>query len=244
MARKKKQQEGGLTGDEWLATYADCITLLLTFFVLLYAMSSVEQEKLDSLSQAFKTVMAGESGDTIMKYDLYNGTVPLIGGEADIEIPVDDAATAQQQMYDNVKKFVEENDLEEVVEIINSERGIVIQLRDNILFETSSSILRGDSKEVLGKINSLIGSVPNQILVEGHTDNRVINTSKFPSNWELSVDRSVNVVRYFIENMGQNPARFSAAGYGEYQPVAANDSEENMAKNRRVDILIMAIDNN
>ncbi|MBU3105302.1 flagellar motor protein MotB [Clostridium gasigenes] len=244
MARKKKQQEGGLTGDEWLATYADCITLLLTFFVLLYAMSSVEQEKLDSLSQAFKTVMAGESGDTIMKYDLYNGTVPLIGGEADIETPVDDAATAQQQMYDNVKKFVEENDLEEVVEIINSERGIVIQLRDNILFETSSSILRGDSKEVLGKINSLIGSVPNQILVEGHTDNRVINTSKFPSNWELSVDRSVNVVRYFIENMGQNPARFSAAGYGEYQPVAANDSEENMAKNRRVDILIMAIDNN
>ncbi|MBB6624238.1 OmpA family protein [Clostridium gasigenes] len=244
MARKKKQQEGGLTGDEWLATYADCITLLLTFFVLLYAMSSVEQEKMDSLSQAFKTVMAGESGDTIMKYDLYNGTVPLIGGEADIETPVDDTATAQQQMYDNVKKFVEENNLEKVVEIINSERGIVIQLRDNILFETSSSILRGDSKEVLGKINSLIGSVPNQILVEGHTDNRVINTSKFPSNWELSVDRSVNVVRYFIENMGQNPARFSAAGYGEYQPVAANDSEENMAKNRRVDILIMAIDNN
>ncbi|MBB6714626.1 flagellar motor protein MotB [Clostridium gasigenes] len=244
MARKKKQQEGGLTGDEWLATYADCITLLLTFFVLLYAMSSVEQEKMDSLSQAFKTVMAGESGDTIMKYDLYNGTVPLIGGEADIETPVDDAATAQQQMYDNVKKFVEENNLEKVVEIINSERGIVIQLRDNILFETSSSILRGDSKEVLGKINSLIGSVPNQILVEGHTDNRIINTSKFPSNWELSVDRSVNVVRYFIENMGQNPARFSAAGYGEYQPVAANDSEENMAKNRRVDILIMAIDNN
>ncbi|SDP57126.1 flagellar motor protein MotB [Clostridium gasigenes] len=244
MARKKKQQEGGLTGDEWLATYADCITLLLTFFVLLYAMSSVEQEKMDSLSQAFKTVMAGESGDTIMKYDLYNGTVPLIGGEEDIETPVDDAATAQQQMYDNVKKFVEENNLEKVVEIINSERGIVIQLRDNILFETSSSILRGDSKEVLGKINSLIGSVPNQILVEGHTDNRVINTSKFPSNWELSVDRSVNVVRYFIENMGQNPARFSAAGYGEYQPVAANDSEENMAKNRRVDILIMAIDNN
>ncbi|MBU3109436.1 flagellar motor protein MotB [Clostridium gasigenes] len=244
MARKKKQQEGGLTGDEWLATYADCITLLLTFFVLLYAMSSVDQKKMDNLSQAFKTVMSGESGDTIMEYDLYNGTVPLIGGEDDVEVPVDDAATAQQQMYDNVKKFVEENNLEKVVEIINSERGIVIQLRDNILFETSSSILRGDSKEVLGKINSLIGSVPNQILVEGHTDNRVINTSKFPSNWELSVDRSVNVVRYFIENMGQNPARFSAAGYGEYQPVAANDSEENMAKNRRVDILIMAVDNN
>lgn len=244
MARKKKQQEGGLKGDEWLATYADCITLLLTFFVLLYAMSSVDQKKMDNLSQAFKTVMSGESGDTIMEYDLYNGTVPLIGGEDDIEVPVDDAATAQQEMYNNVKKFVEKNNLEKVVEIINSERGIVIQLRDNILFETSSSILRGDSKEVLGKINSLIESVPNQILVEGHTDNRVINTSKFPSNWELSVDRSVNVVRYFIENMGQNPARFSAAGYGEYQPVVANDSEANMARNRRVDILIMAIDKN
>ena len=244
MARKKKRQDDGLKGDEWLATYADCITLLLTFFILLYAMASLDQQKIDSLSQAFKSVMAGESGNTIMEYDLYNGQVPLIGGEADIEELIDEAEIDQNQMYNEVKKFVDENNLNEVVDIIDSERGVEIQLRDNILFETSSSSLRQDSKEILGKINSLIESLPNHILVEGHTDNRPIKTAEFPSNWELSTNRAVNVVRYFVESMGQSPARFSAAGYGEFQPVAPNDSESNMAKNRRVNILIMTINDN
>ncbi|MGL5354506.1 MAG: OmpA/MotB family protein [Clostridium sp.] len=242
MARKKKGNSDEIRGDEWLATYSDTITLLLTFFILLYAMASVDQQKMDNLSQAFKTVMGGESGDTLMEYDLFKGEVPLIGGEADIENFTDEAATEQEQMYNHVKQFVEENDLGNVVDIINSERGTVIQLRDNILFETASSTLRAESKDVLGKINSLIASLPNHILVEGHTDNRNINTAEFPSNWELSADRAVNVVRYFIESMGQNPARFSAAGYGEFKPVAENDSATNMAKNRRVNILIMTND--
>jgi chemotaxis protein MotB len=118
----------------------------------------------------------------------------------------------------------------------------VIQLRDNILFETSSSALRSDSKAVLDKISDLIGTLPNNIIIEGHTDNRPINTSKFPSNWELSVDRAVNVVRYFVEAKGLEASRFSAAGYGQFQPIAPNDSAENMAKNRRVNILIMGTD--
>lgn len=244
MARKKKKQQDEFTGDEWLATYSDTITLLLTFFILLYSMSSLDNEKLKTLSEAFKSVMNGESGTTIMEYDLYNGEVPLIGGEADIEEIIDEAKIDQNQMYNEVKKFVDENNLNEVVDIIDSERGVVIQLRDSILFETSSSSLRQDSKEILGKINSLIESLPNYILVEGHTDNRPIKTSEFPSNWELSADRAVNVVRYFVESMGQSPAKFSAAGYGEFQPVAPNDSESNMAKNRRVNILIMAINDN
>lgn len=242
MARKKKQEEGGLRGDEWLATYADCITLLLTFFVLLYAMSSVEQKKMESLSQAFKSVMGGESGDTLMEYDLYKGEVPLIGGEADIENFTDEAEKDKAEMYNQVKKFITENGLADVVDTSYSEKGVMLELRDNILFETASADLRQGSKAVLGKINSLIAAMPNHILIEGHTDNRDINTALYPSNWELSVSRAVNVVRYFTETMGQSPGRFSAAGYGEFQPVAPNDSEENMAKNRRVTILIMAIE--
>lgn len=242
MARKKKQQEGGLRGDEWLATYADCITLLLTFFVLLYAMSSVEQKKIDSLAQAFKSVMGGESGDTLMEYDLYKGEVPLIGGEADIDNFTDEAEKDKTEMYNQVKKFIAENGLADVVDTSYNEKGVTLELRDNILFETASADLRQGSKAVLGKINSLIAAMPNHILIEGHTDNRDINTTTYPSNWELSVSRAVNVVRYFTETMGQSPGRFSAAGYGEFQPIAPNDSEMNMAKNRRVTILIMAIE--
>lgn len=241
MARKKSAPQDELRGDEWLATYSDTVTLLLTFFVLLYSMATLDVQKMQKISEAFQVVMSGETGDTILEYDLYNGQVPLIGGESPIEETVDET-DVEQSMYFQVKKYVEEHDLAEVVDIINSERGIVIQLRDNILFETSSSALRSDSKAVLDKISDLIGTLPNNIIIEGHTDNRPINTSKFPTNWELSVDRAVNVVRYFVETKGLEASRFSAAGYGQFQPIAPNNSAENMAKNRRVNILIMGID--
>ncbi len=241
MARKKGAPQDEIRGDEWLATYSDTVTLLLTFFVLLYSMATLDVQKMQKISQAFQVVMSGETGDTILEYDLYNGQVPLIGGESPIEETVDET-DVEQSMYFQVKKYIDEHDLEELVDIINSERGIVIQLRDNILFETSSSALRSDSKAVLDKISDLIGTLPNNIIIEGHTDNRPINTSKFPSNWELSVDRAVNVVRYFVEAKGLEASRFSAAGYGQFQPIAPNDSAENMAKNRRVNILIMGTD--
>ena len=239
MARKKVNRDEP-KGDEWLATYSDCVTLLMTFFVLLYAMSSVDENKMRALSQAFRTVMAGEAGDTILEYSLYNGDVPLIGGE----IPTDtiDGEKIEESMYYQVSKFVDEHDLEAVVDIIETDLGVAIQLRDNILFETSKSDLRSESKEILDSIAALISSMNNNIVVEGHTDNRPISTVEFPSNWELSVDRAVNVVKYFVENTGIDPKRLSATGYGEFQPIVDNDTEENMEKNRRVNILIMTND--
>lgn len=239
MARKKVNRDEP-KGDEWLATYSDCVTLLMTFFVLLYAMSSVDENKIRALSQAFRTVMAGEAGDTILEYSLYNGDVPLIGGE----IPTDtiDGEKIEESMYYQVSKFVDEHDLEAVVDIIETDLGVAIQLRDNILFETSKSDLRSESKEILDSIAALISSMNNNIVVEGHTDNRPINTAEFPSNWELSVDRAINVVRYFVENGKIDPSRLSATGYGEFQPIVDNDTEENMEKNRRVNILIMTND--
>lgn len=241
MARNKKSKSEGLKGDEWMATYADTVTLLLTFFVLLYASSSVDSEKMKSISNAF-ALMSGQSGDSIMEYNLYSGEVPLIGGETKSSIEGNQELTEQRKLYNNIKEFVTQNNLQGVVEIVDDERGVAMQLRDNILFETSSSDLREDSKVILNKLGSIIASIDNPVLIEGHTDNRAINTSRFPSNWELSSDRAVNVVRHFVEAMGQDPKRFSATGYGEFQPVAPNDTYEDMAKNRRVDILIVTDD--
>ena len=239
MARKKKVSQDAIKADGWLATYADTITLLLTFFVLLYSMATIDNEKIKQLSTAFKTFMSGEEGATLMKYDLYNGEVPLIGGENSNPIQGGEGITEQEKIYNDIKNFVESNNLSEVVEIVDDERGVAMQLKSNILFETSSSNLKEDSKIILKKINSIISSLKNPILVEGHTDNRPINTDRFPSNWELSADRAVNVVRYFVEVLGEDPERFSATGYAEFKPVAPNNNYENMAKNRRVDILIV-----
>lgn len=239
MARRKRNVVEGPKGDEWLPTYADTVTLLLTFFVLLYSMATVDAEKTKNIANAFTSMMEGKSADSLMEYNLYNGEAPLEGGEIVDNVVVGDDLTEKERIYKDVKNFVSENDLESVVEIVNDEKGILMQLRDNVLFETSSSDLKEGSKDVLDKINSIISSIGNPISIEGHTDSRPINTSKFPTNWELSVDRAVNVVRYFIEVKGQDPSRFSAAGYGEFHPIASNDTQEDMARNRRVSILIV-----
>ncbi|MCR6513550.1 MAG: OmpA family protein [Clostridium chrysemydis] len=237
MARKKKKPESeGLKGDEWLGTYSDMVTLLLTFFILLYSMSSVDSEKLKQLSKAFNQVMVGTKGDSILQYDLYDGEVPLVGGESDNK----DISDTAQSMYKGVKEFVKDNNLSDTVDITEDERGVILQLKDSILFQTGESKLKPESKDILNKINTLLKSVPNSIVVEGHTDNVPIHNSEYNSNWDLSTARAVTVVRYFIEEKGENPSRFSASGYGEYKPLVANNSDDNRAKNRRVNILIVA----
>lgn len=233
MAREKKKSEG-LSGNEWMATYSDTVTLLMTFFVLLFILTSQNNE---SASKVAVEALNG-GGSSILQFDLYDGEVPLIGGESDIE--GEGVLTKKEQTYKEAKDFLSNNqELKDIVTIEDNERGVLVQLKDNILFESASSQLREDSKMILNKVSDLLSNLDNDILVEGHTDNIPINTYDFPSNWELSADRAVNVVRYFVEARGLDPTRFSASGYGEYHPVAPNDTYENMAKNRRVNILII-----
>lgn len=239
MARKKKDDSGGLTGNEWLGTYSDCVTLLLTFFVLLYSMSSVDAEKVQSISKAF-SLMSGQAGDTFLEYDLYEGSQPIIGGEGKSEEILDTNEGESQTMYKDVKDFLDENELNSIVSISEDERGVILKVKDNILFESGKATLIENSQEILNKINALISTLPNSIIIEGHTDNVPISNSNYPSNWELSTQRAVNVVRYFVEKNNQNPSRFSAAGYGEFKPDVENNSDENRARNRRVNILIVA----
>lgn len=239
MARKKKDDSGGLTGNEWLGTYSDCVTLLLTFFVLLYSMSSVDAEKVQSISKAF-SLMSGQAGDTFLEYDLYEGSQPIIGGEGKSEEILDTVEGESQTMYKDVKDFLDENELNSIVSISEDERGVILKVKDNILFESGKATLIENSQEILNKINALISTLPNSIIIEGHTDNVPISNSNYPSNWELSTQRAVNVVRYFVEKNNQNPSRFSAAGYGEFKPDVENNSDENRARNRRVNILIVA----
>lgn len=233
MAREKKKSEG-LSGNEWMATYSDTVTLLMTFFVLLFILTSQNNE---SASKVAVEALNG-GGSSILQFDLYDGEVPIIGGESDIE--GEGVLTKKEQTFKEAKDFLSNNEeLKDIVTIEDNERGVLVQLKDNILFESASSQLREDSKMILNKVSDLISNLDNDILVEGHTDNIPINTYDFPSNWELSAARAVNVVRYFVEAKGLDPTRFSASGYGEYHPVAPNDTYENMAKNRRVNILII-----
>lgn len=237
MARKKKNVDGDeLRGDEWMATFSDTITLLLTFFILLYSFSSVDQKKLKEISSALQSVLIGQKEDSILEYN--SGNVLIVGEDTTKDIA--EKMGANEIMYEKVKQFVEENNLSAIVEIKEDERGIILQLKDNILFESGKADLIVDSKGILDKISSLLATLPNTVIVEGHTDNIPINTYKFESNWDLSTARAVNVIRYFTEVKGIDGKRCSAAGFGEYKPLVDNSTNENRAKNRRVNILIVA----
>ena len=243
MARKKKKKVE-IAGATWLDTYADTITLLMTFFVLLFSMSTLDAAKFKEIARAFNSVFAGESGDSILEFDIYNGEAPIIGGEVKDESNMEkvdpNGVASEESTYDEVKEFVQANDLASIVEITSDERGVIIQIKDSILFEVGKAELKADSLDVLNKINALIATLPNNIIIEGHTDNVPISTYQYPSNYELSGARAAIVLRYFTEEMKQNPSRFVFQGYGETKPIRPNDNDENRAKNRRVNILIVA----
>ncbi|PRR83972.1 flagellar motor protein MotB [Clostridium vincentii] len=237
MARKKKEKPQEATAS-WLDTYADTITLLMTFFVLLYSMSTVDNQKVQQISKAFNEIMTGSAADSMLEYNLYDGEVPLVGGETKIDSEIKDSIV--KETYEEIKDFVEENDLASTVAIIEDERGVILQLKDSILFETGKAQLKTESLSVLDTINVLIATMPNSVIVEGHTDNVPIKTAEFPSNWYLSSDRANSVVTYFIDSKKQIASRFSSMGYGEVKPLVQNTSDANRAQNRRVNILIVA----
>jgi chemotaxis protein MotB len=238
--RKKVEEDEGLAGNEWLATFSDTMTLLLTFFILLYSFSTVDAGKFKQIAAALQSVLTGQAGSSIIDYDLETGDVPIVGESPDnSDIPLD-KGKENEMMYEQVKEFVEKNKLEAVVRIKEDSRGVIIELRDSVLFDSGRANIREDSKPILEKISSLLSTLPNEINVEGHTDNVPMKNYKFESNWELSTARAGSVLRYFVEKKGIKPNRFMASGYGEFRPLVPNDSEENRAMNRRVSILIVA----
>ena len=125
-----------------------------------------------------------------------------------------------------------------------TEEGVELQLSDSILFPSGTADLLNESKTILNKVAELILNSKADIIIAGHTDNRPIKNNKFPSNWELSVQRAVNVVKYFTEGKGITPSRFSAMGYGEHKPIGDNKTEEGQRSNRRVSILFKDVNNN
>lgn len=238
MSRRKKKEDTGLTGNEWLGTFSDTMTLLLTFFILLYSFSNVDAQKFKQIASAFQSVFYGNSGQTVYDFNMKDGNVPLVG---ETDKMGQSTGGDSQDIYNKVKNFVDKNNLQGTVEIKEDSRGVIIELRDNVLFESGKADIKHNSLSILDKISSLISTLPNNnIVVEGHTDNVPINNYKYETNWELSTARATSVLRYFVETKKMIPTRFTAAGYGEYKPIVANDSDENRAKNRRVNILVVA----
>ena len=237
---RKKDDDGA---PAWMTTYSDLMTLLLVFFVLLFSMSVLNQQK-------FQQFIASYQGMGILD----GGVNPIVDTEAapdaypqrpDTPEAAAALARAQQlmQTYETVKNFLTANGLESMVEVRYEERGIALDIKERILFDSGKADLKPEAVRLLDKLAGLLSQLPdNDIRVEGYTDNRPIHTIQFPTNWELSTARAARVVRYFIEEHRLRPQRFIAVGYGEYRPLYPNDSPEHMAENRRV-VLLLGLEN-
>jgi chemotaxis protein MotB len=234
MGRKKKEEEHKAGAPDWLATYGDMMTLLLCFFVLLFAMSSID-------SQKYKAAVLSLSGSLGV---LDSGTTvslePLINNYPS-DSPTEEPSESEElsDMQQEIQKILEEGKLDGQVKLEINERGLLIRFLENVLFDSGKADLKPQAMEIIDKVSDILKDTPRRILVEGHTDNVPISTFKFPSNWELSTTRAVNVVKYMIDHNGIAAIRLSASGYADQHPISENSSVEGKKNNRRVDMVIL-----
>ena len=230
MLRRRRKADDHENLEWWLLTYADLITLLLAFFVVMYSMSQVDAKKFGKMAEALNGVLKGGNSLVRHKEESYKSGHGLL--------EIGNLKMIQQQIDQRFKEIKRQDDIKTEV----TERGLVVHIMESALFKDASANLEPRAREILDLIAAKTMDIPNHIRVEGHTDDRPINTVRFPSNWELSSARATEVVRYLTQNHGIPPDRISALGYGEYRPVRPNNSIENRAQNRRVDVVIMTMD--
>lgn len=237
MKRTKSHAEGHENLERWLLTYADMITLLTAFFLMLYSMSVMSKGKFTQLATSVRNGFGGV---------VQGGTSILNGGGAlsnQSGTRPDNLYKDYKQAMRNLRQHVEQHNLRGKVSAREDERGVIISLlSDKMLFTRGSSELNPQSEPVLAQVAKILKTVPNNFQIEGHTCDLPIHTAAFPSNWELSSARAGTILRYFTERQGLANNRFVAAGYAETRPLVPNSSETNRARNRRVDIVIMKTD--
>lgn len=239
MARKRgggSEEEGG----SWMDTYGDMVTLILTFFVLLYSMSSIDQQKWQYIAQAFSSkgnvinkVVAGE----------HEEIDEPIGNLVEIaELNAGEVPQNFDQLYQYLKEYIDNNGLSESVSIEKGESNVALKFRDNIFFNPDSGVLLQEGKDVLDGIGKGIGAVNKYILgikVNGHTAEAEYS---LVNDRDLSTERANSVLKYLDDMSIISSDRYSAQGFGKYRPLVTNDSEENRRQNRRVEIIIIRND--
>ncbi|QCX32343.1 chemotaxis protein MotB [Caloramator sp. E03] len=240
---KKKEVEKKQISQEWLTTYSDMVTLILTFFVLLYSFSQIDNIKFKAIAMSLAKSFGATSGYIVNGGNIAPTPVeanPALEKDSSGDISLDNVKINEtEKIYKQVENFIKANKLQGKVSIKQDARGVVIELQEKILFDSGSAQIKKESFPLLEKISELLSSFPNEVIVEGHTDNVPINRGYYQTNWELSTDRAVKVVRYFTEVRKLNPTKFMAVGCGEFKPIDTNSTAEGRQKNRRVNILIV-----
>jgi chemotaxis protein MotB len=227
--KKKKQDGGGGGAPAWMVTYSDMVTLLLTFFVLLLSMARLDKvlfrDAAGSLRGAFGVMNSTQNNEV---------AVPKI-----IEFsPIDDDYVAR--VYKRVQTHIKRLKLDRDIELVKDRGAVILRVKDSILFDSGSVVVKSDAHPVLQKISQLVKPLPFGLRIEGHTDN-VPPTGGNLTNWDISMMRAVNVLKFFVQEDIFPLHRMSAVGYGAQKPVVQNDSPEQRNLNRRVEFVMESL---
>lgn len=219
--------------DRWLISYADLVTLLLALFTTLYAASTIDAQKLGPLSFSLRQAFDASAGATGAVQESRAGESMV----APVTIVAGDVSRDALQVR-LAHDLAEALRLDRIT-MRRDERGLVLSLPEEAAFATGSADVSAEALEMIRRIAAAVAPTGNSVRIEGHTDDVPISTSRFASNWELSTARASAVVEFLVRSAGVAPARLSAAGYGEFHPRVPNDSPQNRALNRRIDIVIL-----
>ena len=225
---KEDECPEGLPG--WLATFGDLMSLLLTFFVLLLSFSTMSVTSFQHAMGALQGALGVLSGEPQLSLPIRQSMPKTEGNLSQAEM--------MNKAGNDLEQAIEEAGLQGDVHLEESTSGIIIRISDKLFFESADANVLESASVVLNAVGKAISQMPNNINIQGHTDNRTINTENFASNWELSGMRALSVGRYFIDIWNISPQRISITGYSEYRPLVPNNSDVNMGKNRRVEIHI------
>ncbi|ACD97143.1 OmpA family protein [Trichlorobacter lovleyi] len=261
----KREPEKHANHERWLVSYGDFLTLLFAVFVAMYAMGQTDKKKAEELTQSLREsfgystqASAGQKG-VLQSHDIK--PIPAIKPEMAV-IPITDrmppagprqgnvgggAGSRQmagekefREMASAIEAYLVKQGFQNKVALSITQRGLVISLKEAGFFDSGSAKLKSESIQTLRGIADTLSRYANRFRVEGHTDSMPIRSTEFRSNWELSTARATNVIHFLIDSAGFSPESLSAVGYGEFQPVVDNSTAEQRAKNRRVDIVLLA----
>ena len=234
--RKKRAAEGEESSERWLITYADLVTLLFALFIVLFANSNLDEGKFgktaDSIRRAFDVglgVLGGAGSDPGIFDEGSSTFIP----------PTAQGELGSQLLSANLSSLSEIHGLSEQVSVQMDESHVIVSLSNNLLYASGSASVNAEAEPFLLELGAIMAGLPNEIRVEGHTDNIPATGTAFATNWELSAARATSVLRLLVERAGVGADRIHAAGFSDQRPVASNATPEGRAANRRADIVIL-----
>jgi chemotaxis protein MotB len=250
VARKKKHPEH-VNNERWLVSYADFITLLFAFFVVMFAVSQVDSKKVGRFSESFHEALESNAFNSRGLGLLPNDNAPPKASPAEPKahrsVPAaggggGGGAGARREIQTGLARRAQATRALAGLRILDIHGELVLRLPEQLMFNAGDATLADDGRTALDIIGDELAKHDVTLRVEGHTDNKPIKTVRYPSNWDLSTARATAVIAFLVDTKKLNPVRLSAAGYGEYHPIAENETAEGRALNRRVDIVVIAQD--